>query len=132
MSGSRWLGGWKLEVGGWEIGRLAIGRLGDWEIGRLEIGSWEFGVWSWMLGFGIWDLHFGSWELGVACKYSWLVFATGVAWDVLYHAPIILWGAQWPAAIDTIGEFGHVITFVGIVMVIFAVLRTHSKSQHKL
>jgi len=58
---------------------------------------------------------------------GWLVFALGALWDIAYHAPTILFAVQWPAAIDSIGEFGHVVTFVGAVVIIFAILRKHER-----
>ncbi len=60
---------------------------------------------------------------------GWLIFALGAVWDVIYHAPTILLGAQWPPALDAIGEFGHVITFLGIVTIIFAVILNYQR-QH--
>ena len=41
------LGGWEVEVGSWEVGRLGgweVGKLGGWEVGRL--GGWEVGRWG--------------------------------------------------------------------------------------
>ncbi len=61
--------------------------------------------------------------------WGWLVFALGAVWDLAYHAPTILIGVQWPPAIDSTGEFGHVITFVGAVIVIFSILRKHERAK---
>ena len=64
-----------------------------------------------------------------AAHLGWLVFIFGAAWDAAYHAPSILLGWQWPAAVDSVGEFGHVITLVGAVVIIFAVLRRHEAGR---
>ncbi len=58
---------------------------------------------------------------------GWLLVAIGAVTDAIYHAPTILFGLQWPPAVDAIGEFGHTVIFVGIVIIIFAMLRKHSR-----
>ena len=68
---------------------------------------------------GRWSVRFIGWSL----------ISVGAITDLIYHIPIWLFGTQWPAAIDTLGEFGHTIIFVGIVTVVFAVLQRHSSQS---
>lgn len=49
-----------------------------------------------------------------------LIIGAGV-WDLIYHlAPFA--GVKWHPFIDMLGEFGHTVILVGMVIVIFAVL----------
>ncbi len=63
-------------------------------------------------------------------RLGWLVFALGALLDAVYHAPSLLFGLELPPAIDSLGEFGHVVTLVGAVIIIFAVLRRHESERH--
>jgi uncharacterized protein involved in cysteine biosynthesis len=57
---------------------------------------------------------------------GWFVFWFGLVTDLFYHIPL-LFGVQWPLFVDVIGEAGHTVIFVGIVILIFGVLRKHTK-----
>lgn len=49
-----------------------------------------------------------------------LIIGAGV-WDLIYHlAPLA--GVKWHPFIEMLGEFGHTVILVGMVVVIFAVL----------
>ena len=49
-----------------------------------------------------------------------LIIGAGV-WDLIYHlAPFA--GEKWNPFIDQLGEFGHTVILIGMVIVIFAVL----------
>lgn len=56
-------------------------------------------------------------------------FTLGVVWDVVYHAALWLFGAVWPAVVDTVGEWGHTVTFAGVVVIIFAALQKHAQGR---
>jgi len=58
---------------------------------------------------------------------GWLTFALGALWDVAYHAPTLMFAVRWPPAIDSVGEFGHVITFAGAIIIIYGILRNHER-----
>ncbi len=60
---------------------------------------------------------------------GWLLISVGAVADLIYNVPILLFGTRWPATIDTLGEFGHTVIFVGIVTVVFAVLQRHSSQS---
>ena len=59
-------------------------------------------------------------------RWGLIVLALGVAGELLYHVPP-LFGWAWSPLIETIGESGHTIMFVGVVMVVFGVLRQHQR-----
>lgn len=58
---------------------------------------------------------------------GWAVFILGVAWDLIYHAALFLVTTPISSSLDLLGSFGHVITFAGIVLIIFALLRHRAK-----
>lgn len=58
-------------------------------------------------------------------RLGWLLVALGAIMEILYHGPALLCGVQWPPVVETIGESGHTVIFIGIVLLIFAVLRSH-------
>jgi hypothetical protein len=58
---------------------------------------------------------------------GWIIFAFGVLWDLIYHAALLLVTTSLPSSLDLLGSFGHVITFVGIVVIIYALLRRHAR-----
>jgi hypothetical protein len=60
-------------------------------------------------------------------RIGWSIVAAGIVLELLYHGPELLFGAKWPLIVATFGEFGHTVVFVGFVVVIFGVLRAHSK-----
>ncbi len=58
---------------------------------------------------------------------GWLIFMFGVVWDLVYHTTLFLINGALPSALDLIGSLGHTVTFVGIVVIIFALLRRYKK-----
>lgn len=58
---------------------------------------------------------------------GWLIFMLGVVWDLVYHTALLLTGVTLPSALDLIGSLGHAVTFVGAVVIIFALLRRYKK-----
>jgi hypothetical protein len=60
-------------------------------------------------------------------QLGWTVFALGVAWDLIYHAALFLVSVPLSSSLDLVGSFGHVVTFGGTVIIIYALLRRHSK-----
>ncbi len=54
-----------------------------------------------------------------------VVFALGLAWDVVYHTLLLLIPSGWPASFDAVGDLGHIITLAGISIVVFTFLRIH-------
>lgn len=57
---------------------------------------------------------------------GWVIFGLGVLWDLSYHAALLV-VTSLPSSLDLIGSFGHVITFAGIVLIIYALLRRHAR-----
>ncbi len=51
-------------------------------------------------------------------RLGWTVFALGLAWDVLYHARLFFAPSVVTDTVDFIGSLGHVVTFVGIALVL--------------
>ncbi len=68
-------------------------------------------------------------RLPSARTVGWVMIIAGTVADLIYHIPILLFETRWPATIDTLGEFGHTVIFVGIVTVVFAVLQRHSSQS---
>lgn len=60
-------------------------------------------------------------------RLGWTIVAAGIVLELLYHVPELLFGARWPLIVSTVGEFGHTGVFVGLIVVIFGVLRAHSR-----
>ena len=58
---------------------------------------------------------------------GWVIVALGIVSELLYHGPELLFGTRWPLIVSTLGEFGHTVVFVGLVTVIFGVLRAHRR-----
>ena len=58
---------------------------------------------------------------------GWIVFALGVLWDLIYHAALFLVNTSLPSSLDLIGSFGHVVTFGGTVIIIYALLHRNRK-----
>lgn len=58
---------------------------------------------------------------------GWALILLGGGWDLIYHlAPIVI-GVQWSPVIVLLGEFGHTVILVGMVIVVFAVLLYHAR-----
>jgi hypothetical protein len=57
---------------------------------------------------------------------GWSIVAASIILELLYHGPELLFGSKWPLIVATVGEFGHTGVFIGIVIVIFGVLRSHN------
>jgi len=70
-----------------------------------------------------------SFLLRYTTHFGWLIFALGAVWDIAYHVPTLLFAVRWPPAIDSVGEFGHVITLAGAVIIIFAILRNNERRR---
>ena len=62
-------------------------------------------------------------------QVGWAIVALGIVSELLYHGPELLFGTRWPLIISILGEFGHTVVFVGLVIVIFGVLRAHGRSM---
>jgi hypothetical protein len=58
-------------------------------------------------------------------QVGWFIVFLGALSELVYHGPQLLFSYQWPATIATIGEFGHTVVFVGIIVLIYSVLRQH-------
>lgn len=62
---------------------------------------------------------------------GWALILIGGGWDLVYHIGIWV-GVDWSPLIDMLGEFGHTVILVGMVIVVFAVLlynTRHDKLQ---
>ncbi len=51
------------------------------------------------------------------------IFLIGVAWDLTYHTALFLTSAQPSDLVDFVGSLGHLLTLVGIVVVIAGLLQ---------
>ena len=60
-------------------------------------------------------------------RIGWVIVAAGIILELLYHGPELLLGTKWPLIVSTVGEFGHTGVFVGLVVVIFGVIRAHRR-----
>jgi len=60
-------------------------------------------------------------------RIGWVIVAAGIILELLYHGPELLLGTKWPMIVSSVGEFGHTGVFVGLIVVIFGVLRAHSR-----
>ena len=56
---------------------------------------------------------------------GWLIVAFGALSEAVYHIPNWFFGVQWGPTIETFGEFGHTVVFVGIVVLVYDILRRH-------
>ncbi len=59
-------------------------------------------------------------------RVGWIVFAFGLAWDIAYHTALFLAPVRVPDTLDLLGGMGHVLTLVGLVIVVWQTLRRHS------
>ncbi len=53
---------------------------------------------------------------------GWALILGGGGWDLIYHLAPLVANVKWSRTIDVLGEFGHTVILVGMVIVIFAVL----------
>jgi hypothetical protein len=53
---------------------------------------------------------------------GWALIIGGGGWDLIYHIAPLVSDVQWTPVIDLLGEFGHTVVLVGMVIVVFAVL----------
>jgi hypothetical protein len=53
---------------------------------------------------------------------GWALILAGGGWDLIYHIAPLVSDVQWSPVIDMLGEFGHTVILVGMVIVVFAVL----------
>jgi hypothetical protein len=58
---------------------------------------------------------------------GWALILGGGGWDLVYHLAPLVADVKWSPVIDLLGEFGHTVILVGMVIVVFAVLI----SQHR-
>lgn len=58
---------------------------------------------------------------------GWALILGGGGWDLIYHLAPILAGVKWSPVIDMLGEFGHTVVLVGMVIVVFAVLLANAR-----
>lgn len=62
---------------------------------------------------------------------GWALVLGGGGWDLIYHLAPLLAGVRWPPIIDVLGEFGHTVILVGMVLIVFAILLfQHRKRMH--
>ena len=62
-----------------------------------------------------------------AARVGWTLVVFGAVAEAVYHIPNWFFGVHWSPVIETLGEFGHTVIFVGIVALVFDVLRQHQK-----
>ncbi len=63
---------------------------------------------------------------------GWALILGGGGWDLIYHIAPLVSDVKWSRAMDVLGEFGHMVVLVGMVIVIFAVLlEQHRKGLRK-
>jgi len=60
-------------------------------------------------------------------RLGWGIVGAGATADLVYHVPVWLFGVVWDPLIDAIGEFGHTVILVGIVVLIYDVLRRNQR-----
>lgn len=53
---------------------------------------------------------------------GWALIIGGGGWDLIYHLAPLVSDVRWSPVIDMLGEFGHTVILVGMVIVVFAVL----------
>lgn len=58
---------------------------------------------------------------------GWVIVVSGAVADLFYHVPVWFFGVQWGVEIDAIGEFGHTVILVGIVVLIYDILRRNQR-----
>lgn len=58
---------------------------------------------------------------------GWALILGGGGWDLIYHLAPIVAGVKWSPFIDLLGEFGHTVVLIGMVIVIFAVLLANAR-----
>lgn len=62
---------------------------------------------------------------------GWALVLGGGGWDLIYHLAPLLAGVRWSPVIDVLGEFGHTVILVGMVLIVFAILLfQHRKRMH--
>jgi|GEM_PF-3328310 membrane protein DedA with SNARE-associated domain len=62
---------------------------------------------------------------------GWALVLGGGGWDLIYHLAPLVAGVKWSPMIDLLGEFGHTVILVGMVIVVLAVLLyQHRKRMH--
>ncbi len=62
---------------------------------------------------------------------GWALILGGGGWDLIYHLAPLAAGVRWSPVIELLGEFGHTVILVGMVIVVFAVL-LYSANKGKL
>ncbi len=60
---------------------------------------------------------------------GWALIIGGGAWDIIYHIVPLVSDVQWTPVIDLLGEFGHTVVLVGMVIVVFAVLLAQHRKR---
>lgn len=58
---------------------------------------------------------------------GWAMILIGGGWDMIYHLAPLVAHVRWSPFIEALGEFGHTVVFVGMVVVVFAVLTKQSR-----
>ncbi len=53
---------------------------------------------------------------------GWALIIGGGGWDLVYHIAPLVSDVKWTPVLDLLGEFGHTVILVGMVIVVFAVL----------
>lgn len=53
---------------------------------------------------------------------GWALIVGGGGWDLVYHLAPLVANVKWSPVIDLLGEFGHTVILVGMVIIVFAVL----------
>ncbi len=59
-------------------------------------------------------------------RLGWAIFALGLVWDLVYHTALLLAPARVTDTLDLVGGLGHVLTLVGLVIVVWQILRRNS------
>jgi hypothetical protein len=60
---------------------------------------------------------------------GWGLILGGGGWDLIYHLAPLLANVKWSRAIDLLGEFGHTVILMGMVIVIFAILLAQHRKR---
>lgn len=60
---------------------------------------------------------------------GWALILGGGGWDLIYHIAPLVSAVKWSPVIELLGEFGHTVILVGMVIVVFAVLLANAKGN---
>ena len=60
---------------------------------------------------------------------GWALIIGGGGWDLIYHIVPLVSNVTWSPVINMLGEFGHTVILVGMVIVVFAVLLAQNRKR---